>query len=205
MTRDAPCVRVGTAEGVSRRDAPGKQQRAPARQEAAALPSSTLTDTPLPRARRARAGRRLAMGAVAALIVAGLVGLTGNTRATVRARDDGYVLSVEYARRTRGGMPADLRVTVVREGGFDGPVQVAVTTEYLRLFDQHGIVPEPVSGTADERWARLEFAPPPGDTLTVRYGARVSPGTHFGQTGTVAVLEDGRPVVSVDVETIVVP
>ena len=52
---------------------------------------------------------------------------------------------------------------------------------------------------------RWEFDPPPGDTLAIAYDARIEPAAQSGRDGTVAVLEDDRPVVHVEFHTAVRP
>ncbi len=170
------------------------------------MPASTVPDSPpLGRLRRARLLRRTYLAATAAVVLVGLTGLTGPMTATATATGGGYALTVEYPQRSRAGLPAELRITVERDGGFDGPIALAIESGYLELFDDQGSMPQPASSTGDGEWIHLQFDPPPGDTLRVLHRLRVDTSAHRGREGAIAVLEDGAPVVSADLATGVLP
>ncbi len=96
---------------------------------------------------------------------------------------------------------------VRRPGGFDGPVTVATTSDYLEAFDENSLDPEPSSATTDAERVIWEFDPPPvGDTLTVSLDARIEPAVQLARpTGVTEVLEEAEPVVSVRYRTWVMP
>ena len=62
-----------------------------------------------------------------------------------------------------------------RPGGLDGPITLAITGEYLKMWDENGLVPAPAAETTDGEWVLWEFDPPDGDELTVFYDARIEP------------------------------
>lgn len=123
------------------------------------------------------------------------------------ARSAAYELDVRYGRITRAGLATPFDITVRSRGGpFSEPVRVAVSSEYLAMFDQNGLDPDPAAATADDRMVVWEFDPPPGAVLRISLDARVEPAVQWGRGGSVAVLSaDDRPVVSVDFHTWVLP
>lgn len=157
------------------------------------------------RLRRARALRRLFIAGVVALLVLSLAGLAGPRVATVRAEADGWVLEVEYPQRTRGGLPADLRILVSHAGGFQGPITLALSVDYLTILQGHDLWPQPSGSTADESWLHLDFDPPTGTTFAARYSARTTAALRRGADGVIAVLVGGVPVVSVPMTTVILP
>jgi hypothetical protein len=168
-------------------------------------PTASEASRSTARLRRGRAGRRLFALLVAAFVLAGALGVFGERLDVATAADDGYELAVEYPRRTRGGMSQDLDIRVRRAGGFDGPVTIALSVDYLRVFEQPGIQPEPAGATATADQVRWTFDPPPGDTLRVLVDLRVEPHRHWGKTGVLALVEGDREIVSVTLETVVMP
>ena len=154
-------------------------------------------DRALPQVRRARALRRVAIGALVVFLGAGALNVFGVRTATVEASGGGYDLSVEYAAMTRPGLATPWSVEITRPGGFAGPVTLSVSSDYLDMFDENGLDPDPSSATADPDRVVWEFEPPDGDTLTVSFDARLEPARQSGQDGVVEVLEDGEPVVRV--------
>lgn len=155
--------------------------------------------------RRARALRRAFLLGLLAVVVLGVAGMTGHLSGTTTAAGGGYTLSVEHVQRTRAGMPADLRVVVKRPDGFDGPITLSISADYLDLLIDQQQVPQPATSTADASRVLLEFDPPPGETFQLLYKARIHPGAHRGRDAVVAVLEDGTPAATVEVHTVVLP
>jgi hypothetical protein len=125
--------------------------------------------------------------------------------ATVRASGGGYDLEVRYGTVTRPALATPFEISVRRDGGFSAPVTVLVDRAYLAMWDENGLVPAPSAETTRDEWVEWEFDPPSGDTLTVWYDARIEPGAQSGRDGSVAVLHDGQPVVTVEFSTRVLP
>lgn len=162
---------------------------------------------PLERIRRARLVRRLFFVALCGLLLLGLLDVFGPRTAEVSAQGGPYEITVTYAKVTRPGLASLWSVEIRRQGGFDGPVSLATTSDYLDVFDEHGLGPEPSTSTTDADRTIWEFEPPDdGDTLVVSLDARIEPGVQAKSAeATTSVLEDGQPVVSVDYRTLVTP
>lgn len=155
---------------------------------------------------RARTARRAALAALLALILAGLTGVLGVRTAESSARASGYALTVTYPSVARPGLAIEWAVEISRAGGFDGPVRVATSSTYLAMFDENGLDPDPAAATADDREVFWEFNPPPGETLTISFDARIEPGMQWGSRGRTRVLdEQGRTIVAVTYRTWVMP
>jgi hypothetical protein len=129
----------------------------------------------------------------------------GPDEAVVRSTGGGFVLEVEHPSITRPALASVFRIRVRRDGGFDEPVQIAVSRSYLESWDLNGIMPSPSGETSLEDWIVWEFDPPPGDELLLTYEARIEPGVQSNRLGKVAVLVEDEPVTEVDVETKVRP
>jgi hypothetical protein len=148
------------------------------------------------------------MSLLALVVLAGLLHLLGVKSRTVDATspDGAITLSVHYAQIARAGLDVPFRITVERPGGFDQDVAVAVSGEYLDLFDRSSIEPQPSSATATAADVIWRFDPPAGDTLEISVDMQVQGGRHWGRTGTVAVLDDGgSALVHVDFKTWLAP
>jgi hypothetical protein len=118
------------------------------------------------------------------------------------ARASGYELDVRYAAVSRPAVATPFDIEVRRPGGFDGPVTVAVSSDYLSIWDENGLDPAPAKETASPGLLVWEFDPPQGDALAVSFDARIEPAAQQGKRGTVAVLDaGGAPVVSVSFRT----
>lgn len=161
--------------------------------------------------RRRRWMHRTMFGAVvlilAAVVLDGVdaVNLLGPDEASVTAAGGGYELTVEHPSVTRPALASVFRITVRRHGGFDEPLQVAVSRRYLELWDANATLPSPSGESAVGRWIVWEFDPPPGDELTITYEARIEPGVQSGRPGEVAVMVDDEPTVTVRFHTEVRP
>ncbi|MCU1484355.1 MAG: Uncharacterized protein JWN67_1101 [Actinomycetia bacterium] len=118
---------------------------------------------------------------------------------------EGYRLVVEHPTVTRPALATDFRIRLRREGGFDEPVQVAVSRRYLEMWDANATIPAPSGETSLGPWVIWEFDPPPGDELVITYEARIEPGVQAGRDGAVAVMEDDEPVVTARFHTKVRP
>ena len=155
--------------------------------------------------RRARNLRRAGIAALAALIGAGVLGAFDPGEAAVSEAGGGFELEAEFPDRARGGLDSPLTISVTRPGGFDGPITLAVSRDWLDLFDQSGIEPEPDASTADGGRVIWEFESPPGGELEVSVEMALRPAVRTGGSGRVALLDGDREIVAVEVKTSVVP
>ena len=133
------------------------------------------------------------------------MGLFGIRTRTVTATSGGYSLAVAYPWTDRSDQPVHWAISVRRARGFNGKVNVAVLQSYLDLIDLNDIEPSPVSTTTRGRFVVWTYAPPPGDVLRITVDANIQLNAHFGAGNEVAVMEGGRPVVSVKYRTWVAP
>ena len=129
----------------------------------------------------------------------------GVDSARVSAMGGGYTLEVQYTAVTRPALASPFEIVVSRPGGFDGPITLAVSREYLKIWDENGLFPAPASETVRGEWVEWEFDPPAGDELAVFYDARIEPAQQSGRGGVVAVIEDDVAVAEVDFYTEVRP
>ena len=155
---------------------------------------------------RARTLRRVGLGALGIVVVAGLFNLLGVRTGTVSATGEGYRLTVEYAEVTRPGLATKWIVEVRSPAGFDGPITLATNALYFDRFDFNQLYPEPatVSPRGDE--VLLEFEGIEGDGLRVAFDGRASPTFAFSLAhGSTGLEVDERELVRVDYTTVVMP
>jgi hypothetical protein len=106
-----------------------------------------------------------------------------------RAEGGGYELEVRYPTVSRPGLGTPFDVVVRRGGGFDGPVDIAIDSDWLQIWDRQALVPEPSGSTAEPGRVVLSFEPPSGDVLRVFLDGRIKPARQSGRDGWVAVLD----------------
>jgi hypothetical protein len=155
---------------------------------------------------RARLARRALLAVFAVVLALGATGRLGVRTAHATGEGGGYALRVEYPRVTRPGHAVPLSIQVTKAGGFGGePIQVRMSTRYFALFDENGVQPAPSAETATATDLMWEFDPPPGDVLRIYFDTRTGPNVQRGKSGEVAVLDGGKPAVSVRIRTTVMP
>jgi hypothetical protein len=154
---------------------------------------------------RARAGRRATIALLALFLLAGLGGILGPKTSTQTVRGSGYTVVVTYPAVTRPGLPVRWEYSITHPGGFDGPVSLAITFDYLHLFDLTNIEPEATDATASGDEIVYRFAPPDGDVLRVSMDATTETGFHEVPQTTTRVIVGGSVVATVRFSTKVVP
>ncbi|CAN5696234.1 MAG: hypothetical protein ACR2HP_07790 [Ilumatobacteraceae bacterium] len=170
-----------------------------------------LVTAPPPQLARLRALHLVTTMVLAALLGLGVLDLFGVLPVygveveRVSAAGGGYELEVLYSTVSRPALATPFEITVTRPGGFDAPIELALSQQYLTLFDENGLSPAPSAETSLGPFVLWEFDPPEGDTLTVYFDARIEPQLQLGVTGEVAVIEDGAPVVQVEFHTAIRP
>jgi hypothetical protein len=169
--------------------------------------ASTLADVrPVELGPRPVWRRRILVGLLLVLVLAGAAGLLGGRSTTTSASAGNDTLSVAYPRTARAGLDVPLTIDLHRAGGFTGPITIRVSSGYLQIFDVHGFSPQPASQSADEDHLYWTFTPPPaGEDFRLDLNASVMPSSQSGSTGQIAVLVDGAPTVAVDTETWLAP
>ena len=150
--------------------------------------------------------RRGAVTALAALVVASLLGVLGVRMAETTAQANGYDLTLRYPAVARAGLDAEWRVTVGHEGGLPEEIVLAVTGDYFDLFEAQAFHPEPADSSRDEDTLYLTFTTQPGsDLFVVVFDAYLQPAAQRGGAATVTVLEGDDQMVSVDYRTRLLP
>ncbi len=157
------------------------------------------------RLKRARAGRRAVIAIMALLLLLALSTLLGVRTSEKAASAEGYDVTVTYASVTRPGLATPFDVEVTKAGGFDEPVVLAVSGDFLAAFDENGLDPDPASSVADADFTYWRFDPPPGDTLGVSFDARLEPAVQWKREGTVKLLAERTSVVEIDFTMWVMP
>jgi hypothetical protein len=145
------------------------------------------------------------VGLLTAFAVAGVSGFLGPKTSVVTTRGSGYTLAVTYPQVTRPGLPVRWEYTISHPGGFDGPVSLQTTFDYLHLFDLTNIEPEPIGASSTGGLILYRFSPPPGDVLRISMDAAAESGFHEPSETHTRVLVGGRAVLSVSFSTRVVP
>ncbi|WP_214368306.1 hypothetical protein [Pseudonocardia sp. H11422] len=158
--------------------------------------------------RRIHVLRDVALALVAVLALVGATGLLGVRTGSEAVSASGHDVRIDYPRITRGGLSADFDIRVARPGGFGGtPVTIAVTKEYLELFDIQAVFPTPSRETSDLSLLYWTFEPPPNDTVDVSIPTET--GEMLSQVGVhdaeVQVLVGDSPVAQLTLSTVVVP
>lgn len=147
--------------------------------------------------------RRIGTVLLAGLVLIGASGLLGVRLASATVAEDGVTITVEYAQIARLGNGVPMVVTVVQEGGFSAPIDIAIDPDYLSMFDSQRFVPEPSEETRDGDWLLFTFDAPEGETFVFEFDAYLEPGWQFGHRGTVGLMEEGRLVAPVEFRTTV--
>lgn len=157
------------------------------------------------RLRRARMLRRVAIAGLFAFLALGLMGTFGPRRASVTATNGGYRLTVDYAAVSRPGLTAPWSAEITRDGGFDGPITIAMSKDFFERIDENAIQPAPATTTSVGDFVLWEFDPPPAETLTIGFDGRWEPTWHRPVEVTTAILEGGVAVVDVSYEMRAMP
>ena len=151
--------------------------------------------------------RGLAFGVIAALVLLGATGALGVRTSASTASADGYDLSVTYARVTRAGLATPFSIVVERPSWDEAQtLTVAVTSDYLAIFDDNGLEPIPIESFNSPEWTTWTYRLPPGEsTLRVDLDARLEPAVQWGRSAEVRVLSGDEEVVSTRFTTLVMP
>lgn len=148
------------------------------------------------------------MAVILLLVLAGLVGYLGVRTGRAMASESGLSLTVDHASITRPGLATPFAMVIESTNGSPLPstLTTRVGSEYLAMFDENGLEPEPSSSFQSEGWTWWEFEVPEGSSvLEVSFDARLEPGVQWGRSATAAVEVDGREAVAVEFATWVLP
>jgi hypothetical protein len=159
----------------------------------------------LPRLRRDRAIRRLAIALLAFFLVLGLSSVLGSHTSVATSSSGGYTLTVTYPAVTRPGLPIRWEILVEHPGGFTEPVRLATTFDYLHLFDISNLEPDATTSTATATEVIYSFSAPEGDSFRVSMDGNAEPDVNELPEAVTSLIVDGRSVVQVQYATRVVP
>lgn len=137
--------------------------------------------------RRQRGLRRLALGGLTAFVALGLFGFLGVRSTTTSADAGSFTASLHHATVARPALAVPYELTIRREQGFDEPIEVRITTGYLRSFDENGTNPQPDSASSDGDETVWEFEPPEGTTFTLWLDTRIEPSVQWRCDGSTTV------------------
>ena len=153
----------------------------------------TVTVAPDPNSGRIGAGfRRALLTLLVLLVVAAALGLFGVRSSVVSARGPGVTLSVRYPHIARAGLGVPFEITVVKPAGFDGDVVLALSRQYLDLFDRNAVTPQPSSENSNGSTVVWRFDQPEGTKFVVSLDMSVQSGRHWGRSGSVTLLDESH-------------
>lgn len=170
--------------------------------------TSTLPERRDPQdVRRGRTQRRVGIVVLSLFVLSGVAGVLGTHTSTTTVRGEGYELTVSYPRISRPGHAVTVEVEVRRDGGFGGgPVLLRYSTEWFDMFDENAFTPVPDGETAGPGYTEDEFLPPRGDVFVMSVDTRIEPARQRGEHGWFSIVgEDGRPVLTAEVDTWIWP
>lgn len=166
---------------------------------------ATAADARTQSHRRGRLARRVMLGLLTVVVLLAASGMLGVRSGSVSASRDGYTMTVTYALIARAGLDAPWRVTIEHPGGFDEDILLAVSARYFDIFETQAFHPEPDMATGDGNMLFLTFTAPDGPTFSVDYDAYIQPSSQLSRGADVVLMFDGRPLLSVDYTTWLVP
>lgn len=151
--------------------------------------------------------RWFAFGVITVLVLLGVTGLLGVRTSVSSVSAGDYSLEVEYATVTRAGLATPFSIVVHRQASSESEtLTVAVTSDYLALFDDNGMEPTPAGSHNTPEWTTWTFEIPPGEpTLRIDLDARLEPAVQWGRSGVVKVLSGDAELVSTSFTTLVMP
>ncbi len=105
----------------------------------------------------------------------------------------------------RPGLGMSWQIEVTHQGGFEGPVELAVDSRYFAIFDENGLDPSPDSETAAGDMVIWMFDQPEGDRLVVDFDARFAPTWSLTEEGRVELRDGDEVLAAVGFRTWIMP
>lgn len=169
--------------------------------------SSTLSDVrPVHRGPRPLIWRRTGSVLLVLFVLAGLCGFLGDRAGVVEGTAaDGHHLRLEYAETSRPGVDVPFEIRVTRAEGLDPEITLALSDDYLDLYETQGWYPEPTEQTRDGEWLYLTFATEGQPVLTIDFDAYIQPNAVFPRSGELALVVDGEPADPLSFRTFLFP
>lgn len=82
---------------------------------------------------------------------------------------------------------------------------MAITGDYLDLYETQGWYPEPTEQTQDGEWVYLTFATEGQPVMVINFDAYIQPNAVLPRSGQLAVVVDGQPVDPLSFRTVLFP
>jgi hypothetical protein len=150
-------------------------------------------------------GRRIGVAVLLVIVVLGGLGVLGVRSRTLETSSYGYTLRIVYPQVARAGLDVPWRVEVEHSGGLGKAVTIAVSSDYLRMFETQGWYPTPDHVADDGRFVYMTFDNPVGDRFVLDYDAYIQPAAQLGKSATVEVIVDHTVVAHADLKTWLLP
>lgn len=169
--------------------------------------SSTLSDVrPVHRGPRPLTWRRTGSGLLVLFVLAGLFGLLGDRSGVVEgAAADGHHLRLAYAETSRPGADVPFEIRVTRAEGLDPEITLALSGDYLDMYETQGWYPESTEQTRDGAWVYLTFATEGQPVMVIDFDAYIQPDALLPRSGELALVVDGEPVDPLSFRTFLFP
>lgn len=140
------------------------------------------------------------------VVLAGLLGFLGDRVGVVEGpAGDGHHLRLEYAATARPGLDVPFEIRLTRPEGLDPEVTLALTGEYLDMYETQGWYPEPTEQTRDGEWVYLTFATEGQPEMVIDFDAYIQPTAVRPKSGQIALVVDGQPVAPLPFRTFLFP
>ena len=152
--------------------------------------------------------RTVSLIVVGVVVLAGLIGIFGVRTRMAQNTGNGLTVSVEHATVTRPGLATPFSMSIATEDGTPLPSQITtrIDSDYLGMFDENGLEPEPASSYQNGRWTWWTFDVTPGhDELKVSFDVRLEPAVQWGRMGSATIEVAGDEMVAVEFTTRVMP
>ena len=133
--------------------------------------------------------------------------LYGVDHDTVRASANGTEIIVTYPRVVRAQLDSPLTISIRHAGGWTGDVKVSMSSNFVALFVNQQLTPQPSAQSQDGHDVVSDFDAPAGDRLDIQWDMAARPRPWFKTVTTRAsVLDDqDHPIVSVEFRTDIRP
>lgn len=144
---------------------------------------------------------------VAGVVVLAVSGMAGVRTATSTVDSGRITMEVLYASITRPGLATPFAVTVrSHDEALAESVTLRISSDYLSIFDEHGLTPAPTSTHSDSEWTWWTFQPPAGsDELSVALDARLEPSVQWRRDATVKLSTGEEAEAETQITTWVLP
>ncbi len=149
--------------------------------------------------------RLVAMTVIFAVVAAALMGVGGLQTAQATARNDQLEVTVTYPEVTRPGLATPFRIAIasLRPGELPPEISVSLTDDYLSMFDENGLDPEPDSEQFDGETLVWIYRLDGEAHLVIDFDGRLQPNVHRGRDASIVVSAPNMAPVVVELHTTV--